>query len=103
MYAGVLQLHDADFWVKFDPSLLGLDDDLSDQFDGPHHRDGEDGDIYGNNRARKKVHLLSGSNNFFFRSGKVKTWMSMGFRLMNARKNERKRYFRVPYNLTLTK
>ena len=89
--------------MQFDPSLLGLDDDLSDQYDGPHHRDREDGDIYENNRARKKVYLLPGLNNFLFRSGEVKTWRSMGFRLMNARKNERKRYFRVPYNLTLTK
>jgi hypothetical protein len=39
---------------KFDPSLLGLDDDLSDQFDGPNHRDGEDGDLF-NGKVRKKV------------------------------------------------
>lgn len=45
------------FWLtlgKFDPSLLGLDDDLSDQFDGPNHRDGEDGDLF-NGKVRKKV------------------------------------------------
>jgi hypothetical protein len=50
------------FWLtldKFDPSLLGLDDDLSDQFDGPNHRDGEDGDLF-NGKVRKKVPIVRG-------------------------------------------
>jgi hypothetical protein len=69
---------------------LGLDDDLSDQFDQPH-RDGNDSDAYNNARRKKVRNLLGKYTND--RNEKMKIQMSMHFQaLKTVKRNERKMY-----------
>lgn len=78
--------------MQFDPSLLGLDDDLSDQYEQGHNRDGDDSDGY-NNARRKKV-IIPKPININYRNGETKTLILMVFQeQMNVKRNERKMYF----------
>lgn len=79
---------------QFDPSLLGLDDDLSDEYGEHRQRDGDDSDAY-NNARRKKVRQLE--DNGDYRNGELRNLILILFpERMSEKRSERETCLSLP-------